>query len=34
MNEYITHVASGLYAIPPGVRTSGDWWGRALFAGS
>jgi deferrochelatase/peroxidase EfeB len=31
MNEYITHVASGLYAIPPGVRVSGDWWGRALF---
>jgi deferrochelatase/peroxidase EfeB len=32
MNEYITHVASGLYAIPPGVQTRGDWWGRALFA--
>ncbi|HEY6889685.1 MAG TPA: iron uptake transporter deferrochelatase/peroxidase subunit [Solirubrobacter sp.] len=32
MNEYITHVASGLYAIPPGVSSRGDWWGRALFA--
>jgi deferrochelatase/peroxidase EfeB len=31
MNEYITHVASGLYAIPPGVQALGDWWGRALF---
>ena len=31
MNEYITHVASGLYAVPPGVQTPGDWWGRALF---
>ena len=31
MNEYITHVASGLYAVPPGIRTPEDWWGRALF---
>ena len=30
MNEYITHVASGLYAIPPGVRRGG-FWGDALF---
>ncbi len=30
MNEYITHVASGLYAIPPGVRRGG-WWGETLF---
>ena len=31
MNEYITHVASGLYAIPPGVRRGG-WWGETLFS--
>jgi deferrochelatase/peroxidase EfeB len=31
MNEYITHVASGLYAVPPGVRRNG-WWGQGLFA--
>ena len=32
MNEYITHVASGLYAVPPGVRTPAEWWGQALFS--
>jgi deferrochelatase/peroxidase EfeB len=31
MNEYIRHVSSGLFACPPGVRGSGDFWGRALF---
>jgi deferrochelatase/peroxidase EfeB len=30
MNEYITHVASGLYAIPPGVRRGG-FWGDTLL---
>jgi deferrochelatase/peroxidase EfeB len=30
LNEYITHVASGLYAIPSGTRP-GAWWGQALF---
>jgi len=32
MNEYIRHVSSGLFACPPGVSGSGDYWGRALFA--
>jgi deferrochelatase/peroxidase EfeB len=32
LNEYIEHVASGVYACPPGVSTSGDFWGSALFA--
>jgi deferrochelatase/peroxidase EfeB len=32
LNEYITHVGSGLYAIPPGVRDARDWWGRALLS--
>lgn len=32
LNEYIQHVGSAVFAIPPGVRDSGDWWGRALFA--
>ncbi|MEU8571625.1 iron uptake transporter deferrochelatase/peroxidase subunit, partial [Streptomyces pathocidini] len=31
LNEYIQHVSSGLFAVPPGVRDRGDWWGRALF---
>ncbi|HEU5109272.1 MAG TPA: iron uptake transporter deferrochelatase/peroxidase subunit, partial [Micromonosporaceae bacterium] len=32
MNEYIRHVSSGLFACPPGVRDSTDFWGGALFA--
>ncbi|MEW2348496.1 MULTISPECIES: iron uptake transporter deferrochelatase/peroxidase subunit [unclassified Streptomyces] len=31
LNEYIQHVGSALFAIPPGVRDAHDWWGRALF---
>lgn len=32
LNEYIKHVASGLFACPGGVTTAGDHWGTALFA--
>ncbi|MFF8376328.1 iron uptake transporter deferrochelatase/peroxidase subunit [Streptomyces sp. NPDC015661] len=32
LNEYIQHVGSALYAVPPGVRDKDDWWGRALFS--
>ncbi|MFJ5552277.1 iron uptake transporter deferrochelatase/peroxidase subunit [Streptomyces sp. NPDC093225] len=32
LNEYIQHVSSALFAVPPGVRGKDDWWGRALFA--
>jgi deferrochelatase/peroxidase EfeB len=32
LNEYIQHVGSALFAVPPGVRDSGDWWGKGLFA--
>lgn len=32
LNEYIQHVSSAVFAIPPGVRDKDDWWGRALFA--
>jgi deferrochelatase/peroxidase EfeB len=32
LNEYIEHVGSGVFACPPGVSTSGDFWGSALFA--
>ncbi|MEI2701609.1 MAG: iron uptake transporter deferrochelatase/peroxidase subunit [Baekduia sp.] len=32
LNEYIVHVGSGLWAVPPGVRDSRDWWGSGLFA--
>lgn len=32
LNEYIQHVGSAVFAVPPGVRDHGDWWGRALFS--
>ncbi|MFF9620592.1 iron uptake transporter deferrochelatase/peroxidase subunit [Streptomyces griseosporeus] len=32
LNEYIQHVGSAVFAVPPGVRNSGDWWGRTLFS--
>ncbi|MEV7415785.1 iron uptake transporter deferrochelatase/peroxidase subunit [Streptomyces sp. NPDC089919] len=32
LNEYIQHVGSAVFAVPPGVRGKDDWWGRALFA--
>lgn len=32
LNEYIVHVGSGLWAVPPGVRDSRDWRGSGLFA--
>ncbi|MFD3456529.1 iron uptake transporter deferrochelatase/peroxidase subunit [Streptomyces sp. NPDC058691] len=31
LNEYIQHVGSAVFAVPPGARDTGDWWGRALF---
>ncbi|KOV71054.1 iron uptake transporter deferrochelatase/peroxidase subunit [Streptomyces sp. MMG1121] len=31
LGEYIQHVGSAVFAVPPGVRDSGDWWGRSLF---
>jgi deferrochelatase/peroxidase EfeB len=31
LNEYIQHVGSAVFACPPGVRKSGEWWGQALF---
>jgi deferrochelatase/peroxidase EfeB len=34
LNEYIKHVSSGLFAVPPGVRRPGDYVGRALFEAS
>ncbi|WP_369222318.1 iron uptake transporter deferrochelatase/peroxidase subunit [Streptomyces sp. R39] len=34
LNEYIQHVGSAVFAIPPGVRDADDWWGRTLFTES
>ncbi|MFM9591243.1 iron uptake transporter deferrochelatase/peroxidase subunit [Streptomyces scabiei] len=34
LNEYIQHVGSAIFAVPPGVRDTDDWWGRALFSPS
>jgi deferrochelatase/peroxidase EfeB len=31
LNEYIRHTGSGLFAVPPGLKAAGDWWGRSLF---
>ena len=31
LNEYIKHVGTGLFAVPPGLRKAGDWYGKALF---
>ncbi|MFG2270722.1 iron uptake transporter deferrochelatase/peroxidase subunit [Streptomyces chartreusis] len=31
LNEYIQHVGSALFAVPPGVRGKDDWWGSTLF---
>ncbi|MEU9060386.1 iron uptake transporter deferrochelatase/peroxidase subunit [Streptomyces sp. NPDC048430] len=32
LNEYIQHVGSAVFAVPPGVRDTDDWWGRELFS--
>ena len=31
LNEYIRHVGSALFAVPPGLSGPGDWYGKALF---
>ncbi|MFF3512941.1 iron uptake transporter deferrochelatase/peroxidase subunit [Streptomyces sp. NPDC002573] len=31
LNEYIQHVGSAVFAVPPGVRDKHDWWGRTLL---
>ncbi|MFJ3611177.1 iron uptake transporter deferrochelatase/peroxidase subunit [Streptomyces hydrogenans] len=32
LNEYIQHVGSAVFAVPPGVRDADDWWGHGLFS--
>ena len=32
LNEYIRHTSSGIFAVPPGLRGPGDWYGQALFS--
>lgn len=32
LNEYIVHLGGGTWAVPPGVRAAGDWFGKALFS--
>ncbi|MFF4757333.1 iron uptake transporter deferrochelatase/peroxidase subunit [Streptomyces sp. NPDC001292] len=32
LNQYIQHVGSAVFAIPPGVRDAHDWWGRTLLS--
>jgi deferrochelatase/peroxidase EfeB len=31
LNEYIRHVGSGVFAIPPGLTGPGDWYGKTLL---
>jgi len=31
LNQFTTHTASAIFAIPPGATAPGDWIGRALF---
>jgi deferrochelatase/peroxidase EfeB len=31
LNQYIEHVGSGVFAVPPGVRGGGGHWGDTLF---
>ncbi len=33
MNEYIKHVGSAVFAVPPGVE-DGTYWGSTLFGGT
>jgi deferrochelatase/peroxidase EfeB len=33
LNEYIQHVGSAVFAVPPGVRGPDDWWGSTLLTG-
>jgi deferrochelatase/peroxidase EfeB len=32
LNQFTTHTASAIFAIPPGARSDGDWVGRTLFS--
>jgi deferrochelatase/peroxidase EfeB len=31
LNEYIEHTSSAVFACPPGIRTSSDYWASSLF---
>jgi deferrochelatase/peroxidase EfeB len=31
LKEYLVHTGSGLYAVPPGVPTEGQYWGQSLL---
>ncbi|CAN5282868.1 iron uptake transporter deferrochelatase/peroxidase subunit [soil metagenome] len=31
LNEYIRHVGSGVFAVPPGLSAAGEYYGKALF---
>lgn len=34
LNQFITHTASAVFAVPPGARGPGDWVGRTLLDAS
>lgn len=31
LNEYISPISSSLWAVPPGMREIGDWYGKKMF---
>ncbi|MFT4011197.1 MAG: iron uptake transporter deferrochelatase/peroxidase subunit [Nocardioidaceae bacterium] len=31
LNEYILHTSSALFAVPPGLRAAGDYYGKAIL---
>ncbi|MDF0530082.1 iron uptake transporter deferrochelatase/peroxidase subunit [Tsukamurella sp. 8F] len=31
LNEYITPISSSLFAVPPGLKKIGDWYGKEMF---
>ena len=31
LNEYIRHVSSAVFAVPPGLRAAGDYYGKSLL---
>lgn len=32
LGEYIRHIGSGVFAVPPGLKEPGDYFGKAFFA--
>lgn len=33
LNTWITHIGSGVYWVPPGTRSSDEYWAQQLLSG-